>query len=871
VWEISHKEIFSPTFRADHKLTQDQVQEIRFLLGRLSSATAARKILLSRLDRPVKDVMSESTTEMKLGIPDPSVENKEENLVDVGGMETVETDEVSYIWPSRGIDGLSMDNFFERPIQIDTFTISAAGGTVSRELDIWDLFSKIPAVRSKFRNYSYFRGHMKIKIAVSGTNFHYGRIFASYQPYAARNAVLAAHQSALAADANWAPLYNSYLLQSNESVIIDPKDNQPVVMNIPFYSPKSAHRLFNDSTSALAATSSYDDFADAGTLFIRTLNPIQAVSATPSPISVFVYAWMEKVELGVPTGTIVDITSESDSSVSEERVGPVEYWSSVAADVASSLSLVPYFRPFAMPTAMVAGGFSKIAHIFGWARPISENPNMRMKYHGFANGANTSALDTGYKITLDPKQELAMRVENIDSEEDQLAINYIASRFSYFTTFSWSPSDTPMSNPIWFCAVHPLTNTYLINPLDTTQAWVQPTSISFAAQPFSYWHGKITYRFDFVVSGFHRGKMAVFYEPNVSQWSLMTATIELNKQYMHIIDLQEVQSVEYIVDWASRRSWLRCCFVDSSAVFIKDIYGDNTVFDGQDFAEYANGFLAFVPFTNLQSPDDSSVNINCFIKCDDLKLNGVRRDAIPNDRDILSEACCVMQPVPSEVLNPTSFDDTQICSEHFGERPVSYRSLLKRFMLTAFDYGTDPAPYNIEGPIIPLPIPLLGTSVLGWQVSLYGYLRYAYMGARGSMRHRFIQSVGRGSNNYTMTYVSLKDPVETSSTFGPVVTNDTIRYVSPTGTIINEAVHCGCIEFEAPFYSNNLFVFSFANDLMGTNTGNQMDPVWYKDFTIHIPGDGTSVTQLNYLASSTGEDFNFLRFSGGVPYTCAKL
>jgi len=757
---------------------------------------------------------------------------------------------------------LDMGDFLSRPIRIYENTL-ALSTNIDLALQVWDLYSLVPSVRAKLKNFSYLRGNFHVRIVVSGTPFHYGRLLLSYQPFAVYNRTITQLVSGSATYSTIRPLKVCYLSQAPGSMTLDVKDNVPIEMVCPFISTKPMHRLFGVASTVISDSTSFPDFETAGTLYIMSINQIKAVTASPSTTYIQIYAWMEDVELGVGTATHLAITSES-GKFDERKIGPVERISSSLYKVSSTLSSLPVIAPFAKASAMIFGALSGVSAIFGWSKPILNTHTVVMKNEPYQNGAYTIGTDTAKRVVLDPMQELTVDPRICGSTDDEMTISHIANRRSYMDTFTWGTGGA-LGTPI---AVYGVTPCQVVDGVVlSTIGYDAPTSTSFAAAPFNYWRGDLIFRFEIVCSSFHRGKIAVFYEPNVSQSSLIMSSIDLNKQFIQVVDIQDTQVFDVRINWASYRAWLKTTTAVSS-------YTNNRANFLPRVGEQ-NGFIYLVPFTALQSPDNSAISINTYIMSDNLQVNGLTDNNLPQHRRVivaesgklncetLSLSANVHEDVTCLELNDSTASTDKICDEHFGEQPVSFRSLLKRFV--SLTYGiVAPSGYyagNIINPILPVSNSPYGTVDINYQ-ELFSYLRYAYLGIRGSIRYRFNSQLPVASPTTNMRAILMApDTTETPS----ITYESTPCRIRLNGGVTFVPTTMGAIEAEFPFYSNNLFAISFKDNYY-VNDRDIMEPAWYKLFSISFDVL-TDVTVFYGLDIASGEDFNLMRYCGAPFYS----
>jgi len=521
---------------------------------------------------------------------EPTIKESNQNVHDHMG----ETPDIATLGPSlhNTMDGgttqWSLDQFFRRPISIwdDKFT-----GDYGIQLDVWDLWSRDPTIRAKLSNYAYFKGNLCIRVALSGTPYHYGRLLASYQPYPTFNEPLVATQlvaedriaNGTAAQQRGArQFFNAYLSQAPGTKTIDPKDNMPLEMCLPFISYKQKFRLTALDGLVITNNTPFPDFEEAGRLYLRTLNAIRVANADfEGPVSINVFAWVEGIELGCITATNIDITAESSvlqkgagyaaqaadqgimsaasSMVSDyaagkssltqvgqdlgtdlsnlasqakaeitktehEDPGPVTKAATAITNISAAAAAIPVFRPIATTVSAVSAGLGAVASYFGWSRPNILDKAVYVKNMPFQNGAVTSVHDTAYTLAIDPKNELSIDPSMGGMDYDELCIGAISSRKSYIGTFVWTDEDLSMSQVLWNSTVSPNLGVCLgsIPSLEDPtfdQNVFQDSALAFSSRPFTFWRGSINFTFEVVCSRFHRGKLLIRYEPNIQQYN----------------------------------------------------------------------------------------------------------------------------------------------------------------------------------------------------------------------------------------------------------------------------------------------------------------------------------------------------------------
>nr|ULF99974.1 MAG: polyprotein [Marnaviridae sp.] len=802
------------------------------------------------------DFQTESDrVEMSSGSIDDKVISSMENVTDVSGNAPDEK-EAGYATSLRTGQSnlLRMDNFLDRPVALATYTITP-GADLTVELDPWTTFMAQPSVRSKLRNYAFLRGNLNVRLTISGTPFHYGRVQVSYQPLAAHNRVINYHIPRLGTDRRFQSL--CYLSQAPGCAVLDVKDNKPLDMVCPFISPAPMVRLFNTSPLIMGESTPFDDVTSLGKMYINTINQVGCTAPSPSNVSMFVYAWMTEVEVGAPTGTILTIGTEAGRD--EREIGPVERIATRASEIAYALTSIPVIQPFAKASGMALEGIGSLAALFGYSVPTMINEPHRIKREAFQNGAQVIGYDTGKRITLDPKQELSVDPRVVGTSDDEMSISFICARESLLDTFVWSPLQLPLVASIWNCPVNPRVAKVMNTTIPSNKV-VQPTALGFAAAPFEYWRGDITFRLEIVCSAYHRGKLAVYFEPNVAQSVLIDTDLEMNKQYMKIIDIQETQSVEFCVQWAFPKPWARVMPNN----LLTTLGSIGTL--GPDLMDFANGYIGVVPFTALQSPDDSPVSINVYISSTNIRFNHLCAANMPTSMPVTEADRSYPHEVDCMALNPSSATMDYICEEYFGESPVSFRALCKRFTTTKVSSSGGSGSYFVYvQPVLPFPNPTFqGTNFAN--PNLLGYLRYAYVGLRGGLKKRLFLAGNWDVSPMQFARVSSTGLASGSppniATFG----NTDLEVCSRMdGTVSYIPRVDSGFEFELPFYSNNSFAISFSEDPYPPLC-TLINPRAARNYRFSLVANFASTQTKVFEDTAIGEDFSFMRFQGAPPF-----
>jgi len=352
----------------------------------------------------------------------------------------------------------------------------------------------------------------------------------------------------------------------------------------------------------------------------------------------------------------------------------------------------------------------------------------------------------------------------------------------------------------------------------------------------------------------------------VNQGSLINASVSLNKNYLKIIDIQETQDIEFCVRYASSHMWLSCLSLGQEHT----LYGTALSYSDE---QNVNGYIAITPFTALQSPDDSPVAVNIYVSGENLQFNCYNQLNLPTLRTVLTESFDERGDEPQIGYSCVELNESTGGSENtstvcFGEQPLSLRSCLKRYVTTnagtaALGVGPRIGVSFVKKIILPAR-PAYSVAATSFP-TLLEYLPYAYLAVKGGMRKRVrINMPDKDYASHAAINILLNGPETTLTSTGP-----TNMVAAPRVLEIGSAMYMprtnGGVEVELPYYSPNLFNFSFASDFVGNLSNGQMALKWWKNFTIEA-GTSAASTPLEYsVESAAAEDFTFMRFMG-APY-----
>jgi hypothetical protein len=772
----------------------------------------------------------------------------------------------------------TLDQFFSRPLRIASYDWGV-GNTFFQTLNPWTLFFQNPRVINRISNYKLMRAKLCVKFTLNGNAFHYGRIICSYNPFPDLDDFtvdrLFFQQDVVAAS-------------QRPHVYLDPTNSQGGELCLPFFTYLNVLDIPNQ------------DWQTMGEITMHSLQALKHANGATDTITVNVFAWAEEVKFAIPTQIEPGaITPQAD----EYSKKPVSAIAGAVAKAAGMLANIPPIYPFAKATELGAQAVGSIATLFGYSKPQILDVSM---YHPKtkANLAATNAPEDSTKMTVDIKQELSIDPRTVGlSGDDELAINYIASRESFLTSFTW--------------AVGTVQETLLFNMIVDPCLYAENSgelhfpACCFATMPFEYWRGTMSFRFQFVCSKYHKGRVKLVYDPTGNP----SGTAEYNTAYTTIIDISDTTDFTIDCGWGQSTSYREHLPVENGPTQ----FGSSALTYNSISVPYGNGTLAVYVVNELTVPNttiNNDIGVNVFISAGkdfevaaptnkfigDLQYRTIPEamevlpeageEAPPEEHERMDSAPSKPETINSMALNIPTEDVANLV--HFGERISSFRQLLKRYHLfevSALADGSGTAGEMTTAYLIRYNFPhFFGyqnndvlTNQLTWPVNAGAnrwtyakptFLHYAMLGYgawRGSVRWCHVPTwTFRSPYHWEVTRVERDFPEnnynagsDLSISTGLATYYNTNQFVNEglSGTAIQHSSVNGTVSYEIPYYSRYRCTpckrYNQFDDTGGT------EPDAFQDSHIatvsHVDVDSTSYVK-TYV--SCGEDFNLFMYLG---------
>lgn len=430
---------------------------------------------------------------------------------------------VNYVMSTPATNA-ELKDFFSRPVLIHTqaWTIGTSLDPLTHSFYPWELYLTNGAIKSKLDHYGFLRGNLHLKVVVNSSPFYYGMAMLSYAP---------CHNiEHPPVGATGTTAYNVGYSQRPHIKIL-PQYNQGGELVVPFF---WYFEWLSIKSSAEAQDLGRCRFTSFGDLQTTTTN-------TTGDISIQVFAWLDDAQITGPTN------ANAMQAGDEYGEGVVSKPASAIARATGMLSDLPVVGSFFTATSLAAGKMASVARLFGYTNvPVIDD------VHSFKNQPlpQLASADIGTsieKLSLDSKNELSIdpKINTIDSK-DELDIVSFVGRESFLADFTWDSTDA-VDARLFVANVTPeLSRSVLV----TGQRLIYDTPMGHLAKMFTYWRGDISFRFIILASQYHRGRLAISWDP------VEYGFVNFTTQYTEIVDIGEVTDITIRIPYIQNKAYL---------------------------------------------------------------------------------------------------------------------------------------------------------------------------------------------------------------------------------------------------------------------------------------------------------------------------
>lgn len=441
--------------------------------------------------------------------------------------------------------GLGLDTWFKRPIKLfEGDWVEGLG--LFLWFDPWRLWINDASVRNKLGGYGLFRGNLNLKFVINASPYQYAQLILSYKPLA--STVTPAIAATLGTDTEMVD-FSGGCMSSRSDVDIaadarlmkrttrwhtkmNVQDSQGMEMALPYIHYEQWLRI--DGNPVGPYTPGRCTLASTGVLRSCSGSAGSAVEFT-------LYAWMDNFEVTRAT------------FVSQAYVPTPNHPGVMPGSSTGTLGRVPTLSGLLRTgvhmmadSAMTALGLTKHS-VLREPTPVTQLDGAHLAVTDMNIPGNVLAMSSGNSVTIDPS------VMQPDSQ-DHCAFAHIMAKAPIVQRLDWNQTargGTVLATA-WVSPEYGFVSSALgFNGFPYNS--VEHGPHSHVASCFKYWRGPITFHFEVVKTQFHKGRLAIIYEPNPEVAGVSNDT---RLQVTKIIDISEVSELDFEVDFMATRQWL---------------------------------------------------------------------------------------------------------------------------------------------------------------------------------------------------------------------------------------------------------------------------------------------------------------------------
>lgn len=328
-----------------------------------------------------------------------------------------------------------------------------------------------------------------------------------------------------------------------------------VTLRIPYMS------CTNASIVKLAGGTSY--IGSPGMVFLYPIVPLNYVAGS-STATFNIWCSYEDVEV------FGDVFPQAGKG--KKKQGDFEGWKSVSKDdelekkpLSSTLKVlgkgagvlgdIPILSSVLKPLSWVLDISSGVASAFGFSKPLVQGEVCRMIREPFPYMSNADAADTSTALSLFVRNEVQAVPGFASTAQDEMSIDYLKRIWSIFALpVTW---DTGGVHGDVITSASSKPDHFAMATLDGAANTVyQFTPIGLLGQLFDYFTGGLEFRFTFVATNFHSGRLMFLWMPVDRSLGLTNPSIT-TQQYLQrtVFDIREATEYVVKVPYVAVRPW----------------------------------------------------------------------------------------------------------------------------------------------------------------------------------------------------------------------------------------------------------------------------------------------------------------------------
>lgn len=430
----------------------------------------------------------------------------------------------------------SLIDFLAKPIVLTSGTFSSS--------DTFSLFNSTSMPRGAFissqgamwldklRGIFGIRMDMRFRLVINANRFQQGRYCLGWVPLAGMTATTSQLKATKVVQGHCGTLVQRSTIPHVE---IDLCTGTSAELLVPFV---SVHNFFDLQ---------YIATADTNTLGYLNIYPYQPlVAATGNLTATYtLYVSFENVTLFGAASPQSGLIGTSDKEVANKMNGPVSSVALAFHKGFKEFSHIPLLGSYAKQVSWISERIAVAASVFGFSKPTQGDSSTKMMLVNNPSHSNIDGDSDAKAIGLQSKPGVTQIDGLSGSNYDEMDFSYVLRKYAWFKTLSWSTGDI-VDASIGLIRVGAFQD--IVYSVASTNNY-QP--LTYVTSLFEVWRGSIKFRFKFVKTEFHSGRISIAFHPGQSVGPTS------NPHYVNrvILDIREKTTAEIVIPYISSRMW----------------------------------------------------------------------------------------------------------------------------------------------------------------------------------------------------------------------------------------------------------------------------------------------------------------------------
>jgi hypothetical protein len=401
----------------------------------------------------------------------------------------------------------------------------------------------------KTRGFLGFRATVVARLVVNANRFQQGRYILAYVPLGG----VFNDDSPTSTCARWIEDHLSTLVQRTTvpHVEIDLCCDTEAILRIPF---NSALNYFPMDGGTGGSEGLWGMFK------LYPYSPLSAVSGNTT-CGYSLYFHMEDVEMVnacIPQSSrnvFSSVKSKNATEVEQDsaNIGPLTSSLIRVRDASSILAKVPLLSSYASTVSWFADIGASAAKVFGWSKPVVLAPSTRVTQNYLAYAANVDGPDMSFPISLSYENSVGMANGFSGTDIDELSFSFLNTIPAWFKTISWTTANASGAS-LSILDVSPLGDP--VTTIVNAATFNHFSPMQLVQTHFAQWRGSLVFKFKFVKTEFHSGRLMFVFNPYPEHEGPEVVTL-VNSIYAHrqIVDIRETNEFTFIVPYISEFSY----------------------------------------------------------------------------------------------------------------------------------------------------------------------------------------------------------------------------------------------------------------------------------------------------------------------------